>query len=64
MRNVRHSVAQAEEVLAHERFGEEIGDVLGCGHKWNAQPSVFHALADKVMPAIDMLRTRVVFRIV
>ena len=64
MRNVHHSVAHAEEVLAHERLCEEVSDVLGSGHEGNSQPTVLHAFADKVMPTIDVLRTRVVFRIV
>ena len=64
MRNVHHPVAHAEEVLAHERLCEEIGDVLGSGHERNTQPAVFYAFAGEVMPAVDVLCTRMMFGII
>ena len=64
MRYVHNSVAHAKEVLAHERLSEEIGHVLGRGYERNAQPSVFHALANEVVPTIDMFRAGVVLGVI
>ena len=64
MRNVHYSVAHAEEVLAHERLGKEISNVFGRGNKGDTKSTVLHALADEVMPAIDVLRPCVVLGII
>ena len=61
---VHDNVPHVEESLRSQRFGEEVGHIVGRRNERNTNATLFHTLAYVVMLAVNVLRTRVVFRIV
>ena len=63
-RHIHNFVTKVEESLAGQGLGEEIGHVVLGGHERHTELTIFDALADEVMSPLDMLRLRVVLRVV
>ena len=62
--HIHNLVAQAEELLAHDRLSEEVGHVLISRNEGHTQLPVFHALANEVVTSLNVLRFGVVFWVV
>ena len=63
-RDIHDFVAQKKEVLAHERLGEEVRNVVRGRYEGNTETVVFYALADEIVSSVYVLRPSVMFRIV
>ena len=64
MRNVHDDVAQSEEGLGVERLREEVGQVVVRGDEGHTQLVLLDALAHVEVSTSDVLRLRMVLRVV